>query len=211
MSTKKRAYNSATRVAQSCQTRQQILVAAKKLFEVKGFDNATIDEIAQKAKVSSPSIYAIFQSKRGILLAIMDNALSVEQYDLLLEKVEQVKHKKSARKLLELSAHISRKLYDAEKTELSLLRGAAILNPEFKILEDERERRRYERQEETIEIMAKEKAFAKHLSVKQVRDILWAFTGRDLYRMLVHERRWSSDEYEKWLANSLIKTLIEPA
>jgi hypothetical protein len=33
------------------------------------------------------------------------------------------------------------------------------------------------------------------------------YTGRDIYRMLVLERAWSSDEYEKWLARSLIHEL----
>jgi AcrR family transcriptional regulator len=206
---KKRIYNSASRAAQSRQTQSRILTAAKKLFESKGFEQVTIDEISHKAKVSAPSIYAIFQSKKGVLLALMDNVLAAEQYNLLLESVEEAKSEKSPRKLLETAARISRQLYDAEKTELNLLRDALILNPEFKVLENERERRRYERQEETIELMAKQKMFVKHLSISKVRDILWAFTGRDLYRMLVHERRWSSDEYEQWLADLLIQTLLE--
>jgi len=35
-----------------------------------------------------------------------------------------------------------------------------------------------------------------------------AYTGRDVYRMLVLERGWSSDEYESWLAATLIKALM---
>jgi hypothetical protein len=35
------------------------------------------------------------------------------------------------------------------------------------------------------------------------------YTGRDVYRMLVLERGWSSDEYEGWLAETLIKALME--
>jgi hypothetical protein len=36
--------------------------------------------------------------------------------------------------------------------------------------------------------MASEKVFADNLSVSRTRDILWAFTGRDFYRMFVVER-----------------------
>jgi len=78
----------------------------------------------------------------------------------------------------------------------------------FKGLEIERERRRYQRQKETVEAMANEKAFMDNLSLVKARDILWAFTGRDFYRMLVVERSWSSDEYEKWLAELLIQVLL---
>ena len=47
------------------------------------------------------------------------------------------------------------------------------------------------------------------LSVNKARDVLWAFTGRDLYRMLVVEQGWASEEYEKWLAQLLANTLID--
>jgi hypothetical protein len=36
------------------------------------------------------------------------------------------------------------------------------------------------------------------------------FTGRDIYRMFVLERGWTSDAYEEWLANTLIQTLTKP-
>lgn len=202
---KKRSYNSESRQTQSQKTKNRILASAKMLFESKGFEKVTIEEIAKEAYVSAPSIYSIFQSKRGVLLGLMDEALSPEQFEAL---VERVKKEKCPRKRLEITATISRQLYDAEKTQLSLLRGASILDPVFKGLEIERERRRYQRQKETVETMANEKVFAGSLTVSKVRDILWTFTGRDLYRMLVIERGWSSDEYEKWLADLLIQVLI---
>lgn len=203
---KKRTYNSTSRQAQASKTKSRILACAKTLFELKGFDKVTIDEIAQKAKVSAPSIYALFQSKRGVLLALMDESLPTEQHAAL---VSQGKKEKSHKKRLEITAQLSRQLYDAEKAQLGLLRGAAILDPVFKELEQERERRRYDRQEETVYTMEKENAFAKHLSLAEARDILWTFTGRDFYRMLVIERGWSSDKYEEWLGNLLIKTLLK--
>lgn len=202
---KKRSYNSESRQAQSQKTKNRILAAAKMLFESKGFEKVTIEEIAREAGVSAPSIYSIFQSKRGILLDLMDEALPPEQHAAL---VEQVKREKCPRKRLEITATIARQLYDAEKTQLNFLRGASILDPVFKGLEVERERRRYQRQKETVEAMANEKAFKDNLSLSKVRDILWAFTGRDLYRMLVIEQGWSSNEYEKWLGDLLIQTLL---
>ncbi|MBI3211710.1 MAG: TetR/AcrR family transcriptional regulator [Simkania negevensis] len=202
---KKRSYHSDLRQAQSQKTKNRILASAKMLFESKGFEKATIEEIAQEAQVSAPSIYAIFQSKRGVLLGLMDEALAPEQFEAL---VEQGKKEKCPRKRLEITASIARQLYDAEKAQLSFLRGASILDPVFKGLEIERERRRYQRQKETVEAMANEKAFTDNFSFSRIRDILWAFTGRDLYRMFVIERGWSSDEYEKWLAELLIQALL---
>src|SRR5262245_54017964 len=34
------------------------------------------------------------------------------------------------------------------------------------------------------------------------------YTGRDVYRLLVKEGGWSADEYERWLAGTLIDALV---
>ena len=203
---KKRAYNSKSRQVQAQITKDNILRAAKELFESKGFEKVTIEEIAQRAEISAPTIYSLFQSKSGILRVLIDNALSPDQHTFLVEKG---KIEKSPSKRLEIAAIISRQLYDAEKAQLGFFQSAAILDQEFKKLEIEREKRRYLRQEEAVKILAQEKTLAQGLSTAKARDILWAFTGRDLYRMLVLERHWSSDEYEKWLAHLLAQTLLK--
>jgi hypothetical protein len=64
--------------------------------------------------------------------------------------------------------------------------------------------------QEPIKNLAKENELAPGLDQKKAHDIMWAFTGRDLYRMLVIERGWSSQEYEAWLANLLAQTLLKP-
>ncbi len=202
----KRTYQSGKRRAQAAQTRARILESAKNLFQSEDFDSVTIEKIAQKAEVSMPTIYALFQSKRGILRSIIDNALPADQFEAL---VEEEKQQKSARKRLAIGAKIARQMYDAERVQMEAFWGASILTPEFKELEKEREQRRYKRQEESIKTMAMERAFAQGLSLSKARDILWVFTGRDMYRMFVVEQGWASEEYENWLAQLLVKTLIE--
>ena len=202
---KKRSYNSSSRTNQAVKTKIRILTAAKILFESIGFESVTIEKIAQKADVSMPTIYSLFQSKRGILRALMDEALPNDQFTALVEKSLE---EKSPVDRLKISAKIAREMYDAEKNQMDVFRGAAVLAPEFKELEKEKEMRRYTRQEVTIKAMKKENSLAKGLSPIKARDILWALTGRDMYRMFVIEQNWTSDEYEKWLAQILISTLV---
>ncbi len=202
---KKRSYNSTLRTERSKRTKEAILLAAKELFESKGFQEVTIEEIALKAEISAPSIYALFQSKRGLLLGLMDESLPSEQFQAL---VEQGKKENCPLRRLKITAKITRELYDAERNQLSFIHGTSILDPIFRELEHLREKRRYDRQKETVITMANEQVFKDVHTLTQIRDILWAFTGRDLYRMLVVERGWSSDEYEIWLAKLLIDTLL---
>ncbi len=202
----KRAYDSSARQLQAQQTKERILKIAKKLFESKGFDAVTIEHIAEKADVSEPLIYSLFQSKIGILRTLMDTALPHHNFEAL---VQEAQKEMVPAKHLALSAKIARQLYDAEKAQLGSLPHASILDPVLKKLAAEREKRRYGRQEESITMIAQQKALAPGLTIAKARDILWALTGRDMYRMLVIERGWTSDDYEKWLAELLVQTLLK--
>jgi AcrR family transcriptional regulator len=203
--TKKRPYNSISRNAQAAQTRSRILIAAKNLFESEGFECVTIEKIAHTATVSIPTVYSLFQSKRGVLRALIDEVFPQDQFETLVEKSNEAT---SPKERLLYSAKIARQIYDAERAQMEVFRGATVLAAEFKELEKEREMRRHARQAITIKAMAKEKSLSKNLNINQARDILWVFTGRDMYRMLVIEQGWPSEEYEKWLAQLLATTLI---
>lgn len=203
-SQKKRAYRSAVREGQAAQTRARILESAKKLFQTKGFEGVTIGELAESSEVSSPTIYSLFKSKRGVLLALMDEALSPSVFDAL---VEEVRQEKTAAGRLRIAAKMTRLLYDAEQKQLGFIRGTSVLGPEFQKIEKEQEERRYQRQEETVTTMGEEGLLIEGMTISQARDILWAFTGRDMYRLFVIVRSWSSDKYEAWLAEVLIKLL----
>lgn len=203
---KKRSYKSTVRNTQAAETKARILNSAKNLFESEGFEYVTIEKIAQRANVSIPSIYSLFQSKLGVLRALMDDSLPQNQFEAL---VEESIIEKSPKKRLSISAKIARQMYDAERVQMGIFRGVAVLAPELREFEKEREMRRYARQEVTIKAMFKEKSLIKGLSVTKARDILWALTGRDMYRMFVIDQGWSSDEYEKWLAQLLIVNLID--
>lgn len=202
---KNRVYNSEVRRTQAVQTKHRILTQAKALFQSEGFDSVTIEQLAQVANVSAPTIYALFQSKRGIVQALIQQAFPSDQFEALAEKVIM---EKSPTNRLKISAKIARKINDAEKALMDIFRGASVLGPELREIERDKEQLRYERQERTIKLMKQEGSLIKGLSLAKARAILWAFTGRDMYRMFVVQKGWSSNEYEKWLGQLLIKTLV---
>lgn len=205
---KNRTYDSSSRQAQATQTRDRILETANALFEVHGFEGVKIDTIAKEAGVSTPTVYAQLQSKRGILKALLDQSLPPEQFEAL---VQQARNSGSAIEHLKITAKIARQLYDAEKAKIQFYQGSSMISPELKEIEQDMERRRYQRLEETINAIADECSLAEGLDTTKARDILWSFTGRDLYRMLVIEQNWPSDAYEEWLAKLLAQVILKPA
>jgi len=144
---KTRTYNSELRHSEAKERRGRILTCAKTLFQKEGFDFVTIEKLAQVAEVSAPTIYSLFQSKRGVLRAIMDESFPIEQFEAL---VNESKREKSPQVRLIISAKITRQIYDAEREQMDIFQSASVLAPEFKELEREREQRRYKRQEMKI-------------------------------------------------------------
>jgi AcrR family transcriptional regulator len=202
----KRNYDSKSRRAQAELTKKRILAAAKKLFSTNGVEKTTIDALADLAEVASPTVYALFKSKEGILMELMYTTLFGPQYQSLVEKAKAFD---DPRESLKMAASIARTIYDTEKAEMGLIRGASALSPELKKLEKEGERLRYERQEMIARRLHQGNYLLHGISFIQARDILWTLTSRETYRMLVVERGWTSDEYERWLAGMLGKALTE--
>ena len=82
--------------------------------------------------------------------------------------------------------------------------------PELAKLEQRRECLRYERQERMIVSLREAGRLAADLDYTTARDIFWMLTGRDIYRMLVRERGWSSQKYQDWLADTLVRSVLSP-
>src|SRR5437763_16777106 len=54
------------------ETKERLLAAAARVFELKGYDGATVSLIAQEAGVTSGAIYAHYGSKAELLAAALD-------------------------------------------------------------------------------------------------------------------------------------------
>jgi TetR/AcrR family fatty acid metabolism transcriptional regulator len=57
-------------------SKTKILIAAKKLFAEKGFEGASVDELAETAQVAKGTIYVHFKNKDEILLVLLEEALN---------------------------------------------------------------------------------------------------------------------------------------
>jgi len=203
---RKRAYDSSGRKQRADETRQRIVRAARVLFATRGFGNSTIEAIAKKARVAAPTVYVAFGSKQGLLTAMLDEVVFGPDYDALVAAAQQGSDPAVR---LRYAARIARMVHESTLSELDLLlaTGASIEVLEF---ERERERHRLERQGPLVDSIAKAKRLKRELDATAAREILWALTGRELYRLLVRERKWTGERYETWLADTLCSALLAP-
>ena len=80
--------------------RQQLLDVARALFAEKGFDGASIEEIAHRANVSKPVVYEHFGGKEGIYAVVVDR----EMHSLMSGMTEALSEDAHPRILLERAA-----------------------------------------------------------------------------------------------------------
>jgi AcrR family transcriptional regulator len=202
---KRREYASNLRTAAADATKSRVLNAAKTLFARYGIDKVTIAQIAERARVADSTVYALYKSKEGILRSLMSAALFGARFQEAQARLAGVT---DPVRLIALSAHVARAIYEGESVELGLMRGASAFSPALWKLEQEFEQIRFEMQEERIKLLFANSKQRSGLSLDEARRILWMYTSRDIYRMLVHEAGWSPDQYQQWLSNTVVNALV---
>jgi AcrR family transcriptional regulator len=203
----KRPYHSQVRQRQAEETRRRILVAARELFESRGYALTTVEAIAELAEVSPKTVTAIFGSKRVLLAEVINpEALNPRVQQL----IEELRATEDQALRLSLVAQITRRAYEPLVSSLELLRTAGAVAPELADVRRQIEERRRHNQARLIASLRAQGALRPDLALAEATDVLWAMTSYDLYRMLVVEQRWDPERYETWLAQLLIEHLLAP-
>jgi len=204
----KRPYHSQVRQRQAEETRRRILLAARELFERRGYAVTTLEAIAEKALVSPKTITAVFGSKLALLAEVINpEAFSPRVRQL----IEELRALEDPSRQLSLVAQITRQAYEPLVTSLELLRTAGAVAPELADVTRQIEARRRQNQARLIASLREQGALRPGLSLEEATDVLWALTSYDLYRMLVVEQRWEPERYETWLAQLLVQHLLASA
>lgn len=205
-SSRKRRYSSDVRSQSADETRQRILAAARSLFAERGIDSVTIAEVGAKAEVAASTVYAIYKSKDGILRALMEQSLFGSQFREAQNRLDGVRDPVA---LIELTAHVSRAIYESESNDLGLLRHVSGFSPALREMEQEFERIRYEMQEARVRLLFEAGRARGDLQIEEARRILWMYTSRDVYRMLVQDGGWTPGRYQEWLSRTLVEALVD--
>lgn len=203
-----RKYHSPIRQQQADETRAAIAKAARKLIFSQGYEAAKMDAIAREAGVAVQTVYSVFGSKQAILQELLDQDSFGPSYQDL---VRQFHAATDPEMKLRFPARIARQIHEAQSSTFDLFCGAGVVAPDLALLEKEREGHRYEAQLKIITILNEAGRLRGNLTVTTARDILWALTCRELYRLLVRDRGWSPQDYENWLADAVAAALLDPA
>lgn len=203
----RRTYSSQLRAQSAEETRTRILDAALALFGEKGVDKVTVAQIGERAQVAASTVYAVFKSKAGILRALMERALFGSRFRSAQQILAGVSDPVA---LIGLTAEVACAIYQSEDQDLGLLRNISGFSPLLRDIEREFEALRHQMQEQRVQALFAAGKAKPGLSLDEARRLLWMYTSRDVYRMLVCDGGWPVERYRRWLAQTLVEALVAP-
>ena len=211
----RRRYDATLRTRRAGQTRARILEAAQRAFLARGYAGATIPSIATEAGVAVETIYRAAPGKAGLLAAVVEAALAggSENAALAVEArpgIRRVIEEKDPVRKLQLYASTQPGVYGRAGGILRVLDEAAPSTPELADLRDGYADRRLAGMRHLGSQLAERGALRTGLSPERAADILVTVCSRANYDSLVIDRGWTPRAYRDWVADTLVRTLLEP-
>ena len=210
---KRRRYDSPRRRAQADATRRDIVAAAKRLFERQGYAATTMAAIAAEAGVALKTVYLAFDTKAGVLRAVWNTGLRGDGGELPVPEQawsrEMVDERDPVRRLL-LNARNSAAGKSRIAAIAEVIREAAAADPEIGGLWERIQTEYRANQRAVVEPLAAGGLLARGLDVERAADILWTVNHPNTWQLLVGERGWTAEEYERWAGSAAIAQLLPP-
>lgn len=208
-----RRYQSPHRREQAARTRRKIVRAAQRLFLRHGYAGATMAAVAAEAGVVVETVYRSFGSKGALFGAVVESALAggADRAEVPVEQrpaIAAVIAETDAERQITLYAATQPGIHRRAGPLLRAVRDAAALDPEVDAVWRQIEKGRYAGQGRFAELLASRGTLRDGLTRQEATDIIWTLTSLAVHDLLVRERRWSAERYQRWLTGVLTRELL---
>lgn len=209
---KTRAYDNARRAAAARLTEQRVVETAQRLLLERGYAGLAMADLAAEAGVSVPLLYKVFGPKPQLVKRIYDVLLAGDvDPEPVAERpaLQALAADPDPRGKLARYAALGRAMAERAGPLVSALLAAARAGePELRAFAATIDRERLAGASALAAHLAECGALSPALALDRARDLIWLHTAPDTYRLLVLERGWALDDYERWLATSLTAALL---
>lgn len=209
----RRGYDTSRRRAAAQETRRAIVEAARLLFLERGYTATTMGAIAAAAGVSHETVYA-FGPKPALFRHLVEIALSGSDSPvpgIERDYARQVMAETDSRRLFDIYARAMRETQERLAPLFAVLSEGAQTDPDLKALSDELSARRAGHMRLLATHLAEIGGLRQGISVETAADVIWLLNSSEVFLLLVRDRRWAPDLFERWLAESWKLLLSGPA
>ena len=208
-----RRYTSPRRAEQAEATRIAILDAAEERFARDGYSATSVQSIADQAGVALKTVYLAHGNKRALLLALWNRRIRGDGEPVPVAErpwYREVLAEPDPHRLIKLIARNSREVKGRAGAVMEIVRAAAASDPQIARLWQRVQQEFHANQRLLIEQLQRAGRLRPDLDLDRATDILWTINSPALYQLLVANRRWSPEDYETWLAETLTQQLLQP-
>ena len=208
---KSRSYRSPLRDEQARRTRKVILAAARRLFTQQGYAATTVAEVAAEAGVAVDTVYAAVGAKPVLFRLLVETAISGTDEVVPPEErdyVQRIKAQPRARQKIETYAAAVRVISERMGPLHVVLRDAAAQAPELTQVREEIASRRAKNMRLFAQDLIATGDLRPDLDVDEVADVIWSMNSAEFYYLLVHERSWSPERFQQWLADTWCRLFL---
>ncbi len=203
----KRAYDAPRREQAAQATRLAVLAAARALFLERGWSATTVQDIADRAGVSRPTVFAL-GGKAALLTLVRDLAMAGDAAPVAVKDRDSFQRVLAESRLgprLDLLAEHVAGVQSRYAALDGVLYQAAGADAELRELWETAERQR--RTGAALSLAGCEDQLA--VPLDDAVDALWALMASEPYRRLVLDRGWLPQAFVTWLAG-LMRTALLP-
>jgi AcrR family transcriptional regulator len=205
----KRRYDATGRRQAAARTRAAIVDAARELFAERGYAATPMTAIADRAGVALDTVYASVGRKPEVARLLIETAISGTDQAIPAEQRDYVRAIQAAP---DAEAKIA--TYAAAMTAiaprlapvLAIIQQAAPDEPELAALWTQIAERRAANMRRFVADLAS--VHPLRLDPNEAADIVWATNAPELYQLLVSQRGWTPQRYERFLADTWHRLLL---
>lgn len=206
-----RTYRSPVRLERAAATRKSVLDAAQSLFLQGGYLGTTARDIANTAGVSVDTVYASVGRKREVMLALLERAISGAEEAVPPDErmyVQEIAAAPTARAKIEIYARALRELIPRMAPLVAVLKQASSADAECaQVWKGISERRAMNMRRFAAELIGTGQ-LRPELTVDEVADLVWSTNAPEYYLLLL-ERGWTPERYERLLVDVWTRTLLD--
>ena len=208
-----RKYSSPLRARQASTTRRAVLDAARELFIAQGYGATTVEQIAQRAGVSKPTVFSAVGNKQMVLRAVRDAAIAGDDEPVPVARrpaTDRIRAEPDQRRAVRLLAQHLTGVASRYSQINEVVHAAADGGEEgLRELWETEEDQRLTGARFWTEVLTGKGPLRPDLSHGDAVDAMWLLMSPDNYYRLVHRRRWSTRKYQRWLAASITQLFAE--
>jgi AcrR family transcriptional regulator len=210
-----RQYSSPLRERQAETTRRAVLEAAKELFIAQGYGVTTIEQIASRAGVSKPTVFAAVGNKQTLLRAVRDVAIAGDVEPVPVARrpiVDRVRAEPDQRRAVRLVAQHLTDVASRYAVINEVIHTAANSGEDdLRRLWETEEQQRLAGARVWVGLLTDKGSLRPGLDANSAVDALWLLMSPDNYHRLVHRRGWAKSKYQRWLTESITLLLLPSA